>query len=401
MLLVRLSPPSSAASAPPLPTLPELDDPAFVYIDIARDLPYDYTSLLENVLDVSHVPYTHHATVSNRANGGPVELELLGGVRPGGFDGIWREGPRKGKLGPQSTSFRAPQLMVHSLQAASLGTTLTVVYATPTAPGRSRLLARFPFKFNSPIPGFVISRTPRWLQHQRQNGVLEDDVVFLPAAEAALARAQAAGATFAQACYLPLAQDAYVLAFRRWLGDIAGGGPWSPAELAAAPRAETRDALLDRYQSHTAHCVSCLGALQGVRTARSVLAALAGGAAVVLAAALATAARGGGGLAAAAAALAVVALALWARAFAGTLEQRFFVGDRIPKRNLIQPGRKSSAVRARAPPPAPSHAARPSEHRGQGEARVGYYGTATSRAQRVEAWARQRTWSESDLYEGK
>lgn len=35
-----------------IPTLPELEDPAwFAFGDMWRDLPYDYTTLLENVLD--------------------------------------------------------------------------------------------------------------------------------------------------------------------------------------------------------------------------------------------------------------------------------------------------------------------------------------------------------------
>lgn len=50
-----------------IPTLPELDDSAwFGFGDMWRDLPYDYSTLLENVLDAGHVPFTHHGTVSRR-----------------------------------------------------------------------------------------------------------------------------------------------------------------------------------------------------------------------------------------------------------------------------------------------------------------------------------------------
>ncbi len=351
----------------PLPTIPELDDPSYVYIDVCRDLPYDYTTLLENVLDVSHVPYTHHATVSNRANGGPVELEVLSpGVTAGGFDGLWQEGPRRGKLGPQTTKFVAPSLMYHSLVAPSLGTTLTVVYGTPSSPGRVRLLARFPFKFNSAIPRFVISKTPRWLQHQGQNGVLEDDVVFLagalahthmwhtsqrarmlttryriprlPVQEMELAAAEAAGKTFGQACFMPLRQDAYVLAFRQWLSKYTqGGSPWrAGALLSAAATPQTKEALLDRYNSHTVNCVSCMAALRGVRLARAlsvaagVLSSMALTAAVVVAA-IAPASAFASPLAPA------VTLLLSVIAFfkLGGIERGFITGPYPPKRNLI------------------------------------------------------------------
>ena len=61
---------------PPLPLIPELDDPMCVYQDMFRDLPMGYSTLLENVMDVSHVPFTHHNSVGKRENATPVVLEL-------------------------------------------------------------------------------------------------------------------------------------------------------------------------------------------------------------------------------------------------------------------------------------------------------------------------------------
>ena len=63
---------------PPLPLIPELDDPECVVQDISRDLPMDYATLLENVMDVSHVPFTHHNSVGKRENATPVVLEMEG-----------------------------------------------------------------------------------------------------------------------------------------------------------------------------------------------------------------------------------------------------------------------------------------------------------------------------------
>lgn len=165
------------------------------------------------------------------------------------------------------------------------------MYATPTLPGRCRLLARFPFKFSSvrfskqqlpahlsahrcnhasrtvlttapnplsfsnnrtqnrtqPIPMFVIKNTPKWVNHQGQNRVLEDDQIFLhiqarnssvsptrhhssgpppenhlicplssDAQERVLEQEMAEGKSLAQACYLPTPADVYVSAFRKW-----------------------------------------------------------------------------------------------------------------------------------------------------------------------------------------
>ena len=73
------------ADRPPLPLIPELDDPDCVVQDIFRDLPMDYGTLLENVMDVSHVPFTHHNSVGKRENATPVVLEMEGKLKPGGF----------------------------------------------------------------------------------------------------------------------------------------------------------------------------------------------------------------------------------------------------------------------------------------------------------------------------
>ena len=55
--------------------------------DIFRDLPMDYGTLLENVLDVSHVNFTHHNSVGKRENATPVVLEMVGALQQEGFTG--------------------------------------------------------------------------------------------------------------------------------------------------------------------------------------------------------------------------------------------------------------------------------------------------------------------------
>ena len=136
------------ATAVPLPLVPPLEEPGWLVQDTFRDLPMDALTLLENVLDVSHVPFTHHRTVGRRENAAPVVAEITG-AGPEGFTALWPEGPRRGRLGSQATTFAAPALMWHDLTAKGFGRILTVVYATPIRPGECRLFARFPFQFSS------------------------------------------------------------------------------------------------------------------------------------------------------------------------------------------------------------------------------------------------------------
>jgi len=251
------------AAQVPVPIIDPLeDDPeGWIVLNTFRDLPYDALTLLENVLDSSHIPYTHHQTVGKRENAAPMAMEVLAADRQG-FQGIWPEGPRQGKLGTQHSRFIAPGLMYHDLTSQQFGRTLTVVYAVPIGKGQCRLFARFPFKFSSRLPKLFIGLTPRWYTHIGNNRVLEDDQIFLHIQERALA--QTGAKPYGQACYLPTQADRYVLQFRQWVSQFEAdpfpGGAlapeWSQAEL------------MDRYHSHTQHCHSCRSALKRIQQLR-------------------------------------------------------------------------------------------------------------------------------------
>jgi phenylpropionate dioxygenase-like ring-hydroxylating dioxygenase large terminal subunit len=255
MLFVFAGHPAGADSVA-LPLVPQLEEEgdACVVQDTFRDLPYDALTLLENVLDVSHVPFTHHATVGRRETAGPVKAELTG-FGAGGFTGVWPEGPRRGTLGSQATTFSAPCLMWHDLTAAGFARILTVVYATPIRRGECRLFARFPFRFASPWPGRLLKLRPAWLQHLANHIVLEDDQIFLHRQERQL-EARGGSEELSRSCFLATGADRYVQALHRWVVE-QGGEPFPgvplPPGLADGP-------LLERWESHSRHCRSCRGA---------------------------------------------------------------------------------------------------------------------------------------------
>jgi phenylpropionate dioxygenase-like ring-hydroxylating dioxygenase large terminal subunit len=264
LLFVFAGDPAAAASVP-LPLVPPLNEPGWLVQGTFRDLPMDALTLLENVLDVSHVPFTHHRTVGKRENAAPVEAELQS-FGPEGFTALWAEGPRKGRLGSQHTTFTAPCLMWHDLTAKGFGRILTVVYATPIRPGECRLFARFPFQFQSALPRLLVGLRPRWLQHLGNHTVLDDDQVFLHWQERSLERRGGSG-SYEQACFLPTGADLYVRQLHRWVREFAGtplpGQPLPPRQLS--------EPLLERWQAHTKHCSACAGALRGIRRWRPVL----------------------------------------------------------------------------------------------------------------------------------
>lgn len=229
-----------------------------------RDVPYDAFTLLENVIDPSHVPYTHHNTVGKRSNASAVELKVTHSDRQG-FEGVWIEGPRKGALGTQYTSFVAPCLMWHDLTSKQFGRTLTVVYATPIRKGECRLFARFPFKFASPIPRFLINLSPRWYTHISNNNILEDDQIFLHYQERYLA-SLGGSENFNKAFYLPTKADLYVSQLRQWVNSY--NADLFAEEEYSAPL--PKEQLLDRYHSHTKNCASCRGALSNIQKLKTI-----------------------------------------------------------------------------------------------------------------------------------
>ena len=259
----------SKAAEQPLPIVPQLEDPQWLVQDTFRDLPYDALTLLENVLDVSHVPFTHHATVGRRENAGPVELELTA-ADADGFKGIWVEGPRRGKLGTQFTTFCAPALMWHELTAPGFARILTVVYATPIRHGECRLFARFPFQFESPWPARLLGLRPEWLQHIGNHRVLEDDQIFLHWQERVLEQ-RGGSEQLARSCYLATPADRYVQALHSWVLEH-GGVPFPGQSL---PPRQDDEPLLDRWQSHSHHCRSCRGADQQLKRGHAISSVLA------------------------------------------------------------------------------------------------------------------------------
>eukprot|EP00877_Chromochloris_zofingiensis_P009457 jgi/Chrzof1/4765/Cz14g25130.t1_PAO4[v5.2] len=237
-----------------IPIVEELEDPNCVAQDTWRDIPYDWSTLMENVLDASHVPFTHHKSISNRNIVGDYLMRLTAPVDESGFKGVWQTGPRAGALGPQSCMYKAPCYMQHKIDSAAKRgmDSMVVVYAVPTMPGHCRLINRNTIRFvnNNSWAAKLLRHIPGFLVHIGTQVPLEDDQIFLHLGEPEYATARAAGKTPSQAYYMPSRADSYVLGFRTWLDKFGGGGPWGQIDDAFVnqmPPRLTKHELLDRY----------------------------------------------------------------------------------------------------------------------------------------------------------
>ena len=267
-------------------TIDELDDDDKIDATnfYCRDLPYDVSILIENLCDPSHIPFAHHSMMAgaDRNDVDRIDMEIVE-EHHNGF--LAKKIPYPAGKGRYDVKFQAPCLLYYTIvdekgkSYVGLGT-----YCIPTAPGRCRLIARFPFKLSFKPAMAIIKKTPRFVTHMSQNVVLDSDVVFLSSQDELLERNNARGGNYTTSpnYYMPAKCDGMVVAFRKWWGGKGGGGPtWLgiPAQRSdgeptgwlrprAVPQRGGRDALLDRYRQHTELCSSCRRAHKALYLAR-------------------------------------------------------------------------------------------------------------------------------------
>jgi phenylpropionate dioxygenase-like ring-hydroxylating dioxygenase large terminal subunit len=250
------------AAATPLPLSPQVDaSQGFVWSSFVRDLEYDWQTLVENVADPSHVPFTHHGVQGNREKAVPVPLNVVESTP----DLIKVETSRS------TITFEPPCRLEYAINFGKAGQQIGLVtYCIPIAPGKSRIVAQFPRNFAKKL----LQLTPRWWEHiKERNQVLDGDMIVLHQQEYFLQQKQPEG--WQTAYKLPTSADRLVIEFRKWFDQYCHGQlPWEKVGLSAPEKdsfCEDRQFLLDRYRQHTQHCSSCRGALKTVKRLQTVL----------------------------------------------------------------------------------------------------------------------------------
>lgn len=267
LLWVWLDAASSAQAADtPLPRSPQVDaSKGFVWTSYVRDLEYDWQTLVENVLDPSHVPFAHHGVQGDRNKAMPIQIEishstpnLISANIPGRFSG--------------TLTFEPPCRLEYALKFGDEGKQVGLVtYCIPVSPGKSRIVAQFPRNFAKTIHQL----TPRWWEHLKiRNRVLDGDMVLLQQQEHYLQQKQLTE-SWKTAYKLPTSADRFVIEFRKWFDRYCHGQlPWSEVGLSIQQTRtmnDERELVLDRYKQHTRHCSSCRNMLLAVQRLQVIL----------------------------------------------------------------------------------------------------------------------------------
>ncbi|MTJ51508.1 Rieske 2Fe-2S domain-containing protein [Anabaena sp. UHCC 0253] len=245
------------AATTPLPLSPQLDaNQGFVWSNYVRDLEYDWQTLIENVADPSHVPFSHHGVQGNRDKARPIPINIIQSTINLIEVDIDRGLPTK-------IIFEPPCRLEYTINFGDSGKKLGLVtYCIPISPGKSRIVAQFPRNFAKSLHRL----TPRWWNHiYERNLVLDGDMMLLNQQEYLLQQKQLSE-SWKTAYKLPTNADRLVMEFRNWFDKYCQGQlPWNEVGFSVSENSKINDnraEMLDRYKQHTQHCSSCRNALK-------------------------------------------------------------------------------------------------------------------------------------------
>ncbi|CAH9136057.1 unnamed protein product [Cuscuta epithymum] len=263
------------------PYIPEIDDPSYTKSMIAREIPYGYEVLIENLMDPAHVHYAHYGIMrvpktpnslkADREGGKPVQVSItqldVNGVKAMQAIGSNTFAPpclyygyyRFGESTTSQSSSSSPKDTEKKLSSGKQKQILLVFYCIPVSPGNSRIIFVSPRNFAVWVEKVV----PRWVFHVGQNLILDSDLYLLHVEEHKLK--EIGPYNWHKTCYVPTKADAVIVAFRRWLNKYAGGQvDWKTKYSGALPQSPPREQLMDRYWSHTVKCSSCSSAYRSL-----------------------------------------------------------------------------------------------------------------------------------------
>jgi phenylpropionate dioxygenase-like ring-hydroxylating dioxygenase large terminal subunit len=259
-----------------IPTSPPIDK-GFITDDFSLDLPYDYSLLLENILDISHVPFTHHGSQGNRnlVSSKNIKYNITNNISNNGFkiDII--------KGFANHTEFKAPCYQHTNLQLKTINPlnifkshnknrdeskkilidAWVVAYAIPKSPGYSRIIARFPIHTSNNIfTKFLLFSKPAFIRHMGRNEVLEEDTIFLHQQEKELLLRDKNFYNYNTTLKhykLATETDTPVLLWRKWLKYV-GPIPWG--KHTNIKYFNKKEELINRKEFHLKHCKICQNA---------------------------------------------------------------------------------------------------------------------------------------------
>lgn len=257
-------------------------------VTFQMDLPYDQSYLIENVIDVAHIHIAHDGVRGGglREAAKPLQFDIAHSG-PDGIRATFRSiglerAEGDAQIAGAQVEFIAPNLIRYASKYADPELVAGLdLYALPMGKGRCRLLYR---KYSN-FTGWRERIKPRWLEHQTQCLILEQDMNVVVGQHEEIERA---GKPLRD-LWLPIkTSDRLVVEYRKWLDRYGANLPFFrgfASNRNSGPDPDEARMPHDRGSLHTAICPTCQRVArrmdQGVKLAAG-LAALGFGLAILV-----------------------------------------------------------------------------------------------------------------------
>ena len=158
-----------------------------------RDLPYGWDTLVENLIDPSHVPFAHHGLQGNRDDAVAINMTTPTLEGEKGFSFEWSDRTMK-KFRKGEGCFRAPFVVQYDATFDTGSPFQLSAICIPTKPGWARAIiipggdAKEKDETTKKSRSSIFSLIPKWLIHILSNKFLDTDLAFLHFQERNLAR---------------------------------------------------------------------------------------------------------------------------------------------------------------------------------------------------------------------
>eukprot|EP00980_Cylindrotheca_fusiformis_P002460 scaffold584_cov132-Cylindrotheca_fusiformis.AAC.13 len=236
-----------------------------------RDAPYGWATLVENLMDPSHVPFAHHGMQGKRSDAIPINMTIPKWNGEEGFS-FKLEDRTVGMIRKGQIKFLAPFIVNYDGLLKAETRFRVCGICIPTKPGWSRAIiitsvtdaddgeeeGSVEVKKKRKKKSFmtrVLSWVPRWLIHQLSNRFLDSDLAFLHFQEQARERRPD--------YYMPAQADRSITVLRKWNDKYVGRDVSHPL-----PPPMPRSVIFDRWSQHTSHCKHCQAGLQRLKKIR-------------------------------------------------------------------------------------------------------------------------------------
>lgn len=227
-----------------------------VKMTFTRDFPYDWASLVENVMDPSHIPFAHHGLQGNREDAIPITVSNASITESGYTFTSLDKTMKRERIG--TSTFHAPFLVKYASKFKQDDKMFNVtLLCIPTEIGMCRAILLFTSSGSNSLFSRIFNLVPIWMMHLMSNRFLDSDLIYL--------HEQDINVRNPSLSYkMPAACDVSIRMLDKYLKSIEYKRPPIQPRL-------TRRKLLDRWNTHTIHCRHCKNTYNTMEKIKSIL----------------------------------------------------------------------------------------------------------------------------------